>query len=222
MAEAEEQGLISGSIDDFLLALADGVHKTQRQLSQMSIAMQPGQPAITYQLPKVDFEFKVAFELAALDPSDAAGTTALRLRPQGTGPAQGASAEASSTIKGSFVAVPAQGGKPPPVVDIRLEKDSARTLRIQVSASTAAGEMLEGVAVEFNVERELSRQLNLAAGLEHELSEKTDVWHGLVHTDSNGRAETVLEVDPEEPANTLVAVLVDTLSESQIVTFKIE
>jgi hypothetical protein len=228
MATHPEQAedLLTASIDDYLLALADGIHKAQRQLSQISIALQPGQPAITYQLPRVDFEFKVSFALARAEEATAGagGGGALRLRPAGGEPGgrNSTAAEAASVIKGSFVAVPALGGKPPAVVTTRLERLAGRRLSITVQVASAAGEKLAGVPVELNVDRELSRRLNRAFHADRELSAETDLWHGRIETDADGIAQTVLKVSPSEPAGSYVAVLIDVLNETRTVTFHVE
>lgn len=218
--------LATGSVDDFLLALADGIHKAQRQLSQVSIALQPGQPAITYQLPKVDFEFRVTFEMAAKGEGEDSGTAkeTMRLRPAAPGPGRELSAQATSLIKGSFVAVPAQGGRPPPEMSVVLKRISGRRLQIEVYLLSAAGEKLEGIPVELNVDRDLSARLNAAQFGEKKkgLHPGTKVWDGLVKTDREGMAGTALVVDAEEEVGKSVAVLVDALSETQTVVFKVE
>src|SRR3954453_16837885 len=72
---------LTGSIDDYLLGLADGIQKAQRQLSQMAITIQPGEAAVTYQIPRVEFELKMSLEVAS--PTDSAGgnSALLRFRP---------------------------------------------------------------------------------------------------------------------------------------------
>lgn len=227
MATQPEQAedLLTASIDDYLLALADGIHKAQRQLSQISIALQPGQPAITYQLPRVDFEFKVTFALArSEEPGAAAGGGALRLRPASgeAGGRNSTTAEAASVIKGCFVAVPALGGKPPAVIATRLERLAGRRLSITVQVASAAGEKLAGIPVELNVDRELSRRLNRAAHADFELKPETDLWNGRVETNAEGIAQTVLKVSPAEPAGSYVAVLIDVLNETRTITYKVE
>lgn len=213
--------LLTASIDDYLLALADGIHKAQRQLSQISIALQPGQPAITYQLPRVDFEFKVTFGLTRSDDPTAAAGGALRLRPASSEPSgrNHTSAEAASIIKGSFVAVPALGGKPPAVISTRLERLAGRRLSITVQVASAAGEKMANVPVELNVDRELSRRLNRG---QNDASRDTDLWHGRIETNSDGIAQTVLKVSPSEPVGSYVAVLIDVLNETRTITFQVE
>lgn len=202
MATDEHANMAIGSVEEFLLALADGIHLAQRKLSQRSIALQPGQPAITYQLPKVEFEFRTTFEF------DASEAT-LRMRPASSG----ADARSTSMIKGSFVAVPAAGGKPPPLVKLALERVAADTLSISAIVTTADGQPIEGVPVEFNIDRTQSSP-GLQAG--------TQIWDGVLTTHADGGVATTLRVDPAEVQGRLVVIKIDTLSETQTVIFKVE
>lgn len=222
---------LTASIDDYLLALADGIYQAQRQLSQVAIDLQPGQPPVTYQLPKVDFEFKMSFELARKTETQDTATAnlsqsgaVLRVRPADTRTTStGASrAEASSLIKGSFVAVPARGGKPVPVVRSTVERLTGRRYQIDVYAGTTAGEVLPGTEVQFNVDREMSAQLNQANSLNIELQEATALSSGVVLTDGEGHAVNVLTFAEEEPAGAFVAVLIDVLDHTEVISFQVE
>jgi hypothetical protein len=242
---ANQDELLTGSIDDYLLGLADGIQKAQRQLSQMALVVQPGEAPVTYQIPRVDFELKMSFEMTTV-PSDegdgTAGSSALRFRPAG-GRRGGSSTstEASSIIRGSFVAVPVHGGKPPPVIRTTLRRISSHKLEITVSVTSAAGEKLSGVEVQFNVDRDLSRKLTPIANAAYasavfdtstmdgasfdqpaDLQPGTKFWDGLVTTNEEGLAAGVLNVDPLEPAGTRVAAIVDVLGKTDTIVFKAE
>ncbi len=80
MAENQNTDVLTGSIDDYLLAVADGIHQAQLQLSQMRVPALPGQQAVMYQLPRVDFEFKMSFEISTKSGNEGSGV-ALRARP---------------------------------------------------------------------------------------------------------------------------------------------
>lgn len=241
---ADQNELLTGSIDDYLLGLADGIQKAQRQLSQMALVVQPGEAPVTYQIPRVDFELKMAFEMTAASGEDAAsGGATLRFRPAGVrrGGTTSTSTEASSIIKGAFIAVPVHGGKPPPVIRTTLRRISGRKLEVTVTVSSAAGEKLAGVDVQFNVDRDLSKTLVPLEGGRYasatfdtsamdsssfdepaELLPGTKFWDGLVTTDEEGRAVGVLNVDPQEPAGTQVAAVVDVLGRTETILFKAE
>ena len=60
--------LIETTLDDYLLALADGIQQAQRQLDQVTVAGRPGQPATGYHLPRVEFELKMTFAMRGATP----------------------------------------------------------------------------------------------------------------------------------------------------------
>ena len=226
---AEE--FLTASIDDYLLALADGIYQAQRQLSQVAIDLQPGQPPVTYQLPKVDFEFKMSFELAKKVETQESSSASLsqsggvlRVRPADTQTTTsgGSRAEVASQIKGSFVAVPARGGKPVPVVRSTVERLTGRRYQLDVFASTTAGEVMSGVEVQFNIDREMSTQLNQANSLNIELKEGSVLSSGVVATNADGHAVNVLTLADEEPAGAYVVVLIDVLDQTEVISFQVE
>ncbi|MCP4693762.1 MAG: hypothetical protein GY859_37355 [Desulfobacterales bacterium] len=220
--------VVSGAIEDYLLSLAESLQHAQRQLGLMKLPAQPGRAAITYQIPRLDFEFKMSLEIAkgqappgqGAGPGNPAGGLFLRARPAGGGADAGrASVEAASTIKGSFVAVPSEGGKPPPIVQTFLHRKSSRQLEITVDVGTAAGEKISGVEVQFNIDRALSEKLN-EPGVR--LNENTDLWYGIVRTGADGRALNNLRVSEKEAWGAHVAVVVDVLGDTDTVIFKVE
>jgi hypothetical protein len=236
---------LTGSIDDYLLGLADGIQKAQRQLSQMAITIQPGEAAVTYQIPRVEFELKMSLEVAS--PTDNAGGNSAQLRFRPASPVRGAGATTSdvaSTIRGSFVAVPVHGGKPPPDIRITLRQINTRTFEITVRVASAAGERLAGVEVQFNVDRERSRELKVipgGSGLPTGIYNDKDAtynyvafgdatglypgpsfWDGSVATNADGIAVGVLNIDAQEPPNTPIATIVDVLGQTETIVFKVE
>ena len=48
--------LINTSVDEYLISLANSINHAQRYISQLRIAGQDGQPSVTDQLPRVEFE----------------------------------------------------------------------------------------------------------------------------------------------------------------------
>jgi hypothetical protein len=237
---------LTGSIDDYLLGLAAGIQKAQQQLSQMAITLRPGEAAVTYQIPRVEFELKMSLEVASPADSAAGNTTMLRFRP--ASPARGAAgsttSDVASTIRGAFVAVPIHGGKPPPDIRITLRQINPRTYEITVRVASAAGERLAGVEVQFNVDRERSRELKvtpggsgLPAGIYNdkdarydyavfsdaaELYPGTSFWDGLVATNADGIAVGVLNIDAQEPTGTPIVTIVDVLGQTETIVFKVE
>lgn len=212
-------------VEAYLLSLAQSLHEAQRRLNQMHVLAEGDVPGVAYQLPRLDFELKMAFEVS----TQADGRPALHARPVGATPTttagEHAEAAAASVIKGTFVAVPAQGGRPRTLVRLRLEGAGARRLVILVDLSSAAGEQLEGAEVQFNVDRELSRRLNELDHVSWEESGgpylgSTSVGRGSRVT-VGGTARAILVVDPGVPVGANVAVVVDAAGETHVVVFRV-
>ncbi len=176
---ATSENVLTATVDDYLLSLADSVCTAQQKLNQTVIPGQFGQPATMYQIPQLEFELKMSFEIqqslggaGSIIGGSSAGddmVTKLKVRPvtvQGAGERGKASVEAASIIKGKFVAVPAERGKPPSIVTSSLEKAVDDPLgkrhKITVEAKSAAGELLDNVEVHFNLDRVLSKMVNEA------------------------------------------------------------
>ena len=240
---AVETQFLTGSIDDYLLGLADGIQKAQRQLAQMSVTLQAGESPVSYQIPRVDFELKMSLEVASpADGAEAGTSSMLRFRPASPGRGSGVTAEASSVIRGSFVAVPMNAGKPPPAIRTSLKRVTDGNFEVSVQVASAAGELLSGVDVQFNVDRERSRELKVVRDAKQpvavadrnspwdgssfddpdDLEAGTIFWDGLVTTGADGVAKGVLNIDRREAPGTLVAVVVDALGQTESIVFKVE
>lgn len=221
MLDTEE--FLTASVDDYLIGLAESIHQAQQQLSQMSVITQDNQAPIRYHLPRVDFELKVSFELSRStnDTQTESSTMVLKARPVGGDSSSQSSAEAASVIKGSFVAMPSEGGKPPPVITTSLNRLSMRALEITVSVQSAAGEKLSDVEVQFNIDKETSYILNQTVDLSY-LDANTNLDDSLILTDINGLAISTLHVDEKEVEGSHVAVLIDVLGKTETIIFKIE
>ena len=221
---ANQTAMLTGTIDDYLLGLADGLQKAQAQLSQVSLVVQKDEAPITYQIPRLDFELKLSFEMVLSEDGEA--TKQLRFKTTGGGGGGGGSrqstTEATSTIKGTLVAVPRSAGKPLPAITTTLERVDKNELRVKVSAATAAGEVMVGVAVHFNVDRGRSRDLTaklggLGEGVDLNPMANTKFHDGVVETDTNGLAVGVLVIDSDEPGGKCIAITVDVLGQTETI-----
>ncbi len=164
MAE-ENQDYLTAPIDDYLLSLADSLQLAQQRLYQNRILSTDGQPAMVYQIPKLEFELKMTLEIEQQVNEDGQSKPVIKGAPvTNLTSTKRQVAEAASTIRGSFLAVPREGGKPPPVVSISLLKgggkagNTGRGDKVTVHVQSAVGADQENVKVEFNVNRDLSRE----------------------------------------------------------------
>ncbi len=225
--DENSEEFLTAPIDDYLLALADGLHQAQVQLSQMRVPAQPGQPTITYQLPKLEFELKMSLRVTHKDKDT--GKVKLEAKPISTDQAQsgGSVAEAASIIKGVFVAVPTDGGKPPAMVRTSLKKEAytsgkPQKFMITVDVQAASGENLAGIDVQFNIDHEQSLQLNAPNGWTGNFRAGTQLAGGQVFTDANGKASTSLTIDIDEPFGKYIVILVDAAGKTETIVFKVE
>jgi hypothetical protein len=201
--------LIETTLDNYLLALAQGIQEAQRQLDQSEVPGRPGQPAVGYHLPRVEFELKMTFAMrgAPGGPSDAGKpptSRTLMLAPAArAGAGETYSGEATSTIRGAFVAVPITGVRAATVLRCSLVRRAPLEIGLVARVTDALGAPQAGVAVQANVDRERSAELSDGAAP----SPKTELTAGLVRTDDAGYAETTLRIDPDELAEAVVVVV---------------
>ncbi|MCB1735344.1 MAG: hypothetical protein H6981_10780 [Gammaproteobacteria bacterium] len=231
MSQSDE--ILTGTIDDYLLSIADGIEKAQAVLSKVRVPGQPGTPPTSYIIPSLEFELRMHIELSSAPEPAAPGLTrfgagkasalskVMRLAaPQAGSASQGKSiGEATSVIKGSFVAVPTNGGKPQPTIQTRIEKISGRRIRVVVSVRGNTGESMPGVEVNFNLDREATAELNaqLAAP-----QEGTDMSTALGVTDASGSVSSELIIANQESKGVSLVVLVDVLGDSETVIYEVQ
>ena len=208
-----DKQLINTSIDEYLISLANSINHAQRYIGQLRVAGQDGQPTVTYQLPRVEFELKLMFQLDRRHPpsgqtqrnvAKGEGGAYLEARPLGAdaGGMDSDTAAAASTIRGSFVAVPVHGGTPPPTVTItwsRSENDPRR-ISISVSVLSAIGDPLIGREVQFNLDRDLARRYNAPwrnvkpKDVVATVLAQTRLDYGVQPTDEQGKAQNTLVI----------------------------
>lgn len=244
---------ITGTIDQYLVSLADGLRKAQEELSGLHVT-RPGESPLSYHIPSLEFELKLAFEMS--EEAEEEGPTPAMLRhtagperverfapaldiPFTVPPLRGEllnpettstetfQAEAASTIRGRFTAVPANGGAPLPVLSVSaraVDRDDA--VEIVARVGNALGEALEGEEVEFNVDREYSNHLNWASVEAGELDEEdvelpagTEIETAVATTDPDGEASSVLRVTGT--AGQQVAIVVFAAGQSEVMVHEI-
>ncbi|RKI62175.1 hypothetical protein D7X55_22455 [Corallococcus sp. AB049A] len=216
-ADARERGMsdttqqaqeLFGTLDEYLLELADGLAKAQQELGGISAAGAPGRQ-FTYYVPKLEFELRMDLRVeTSTTTGQVTNAKALKMRPVRLADVASSQTktEVVSVIRGSFVAVPANEGLPPVVLDARCVMGDGGVPGVVVRVRNAAGEALPGVEVEFNLDRRTTQTLSGVAPLAG-----TDVVLAVVRTDAAGDARTTLRVAAGERARFL-ALTVDAAS----------
>ncbi len=219
----ELDDLIETTLDDYLLALADGIQQAQRQLDQTSVTGRPGQPATAYYLPRVEFELKMTFAMRGGRPEGEQAADAKRGGRAGTlmmrAPAKGGeesySGETTSVIRGAFVAVPLVGGRTPTTLRCSLIRHSAREIGLVVAVADSLGAVQIDVPVQIDVDRERSAELGTP------LKVATDVDVGLLRTDLKGYAGTTLRISEDEPEGAVVVVIIEAAGATETVIVQV-
>ena len=214
---------ILSTIDDYLISIADGLRYASDTLSRADA----GSLGVRYYVPKLDFELRMTLRVVedtALstrykrDVASAAGDRHLLFSPV-TPEVSGRStfsAEIVSTLRGSFVAVPANDGLPPPRLALRVSAEDPRAVRVDALLRDAAGKALPGVEVEFNLDRDDSATLShdtVGAGIA--LAAGTALDSGAATTGADGRASVILRVDPAQAPGSQLVIVVDALGLSE-------
>ena len=196
--------LLTAGIDDFLLAIARGLRDAQSELHRLDV--ETGGATVSYHLPKVEFELKMTVQLTQ-PKKTTLGTTkkllsGILIRP--IAPGASTVGESVSTIRGSFIAVPANNGVPATLVRTTIRAQSRGEAVVAIESVSALGERVPDVRVELNVDRDASRRPDGSR-----IAATTDVRSAVLTTDATGAAQTSLIVDSSEPTGTRIQLTVD-------------
>jgi hypothetical protein len=215
------------TIDDFLLSLAEGVSYAQAELARAGVSGPPG-AQVLYQLPRVEFELKMNLTvvqdqglsqryryLRAVRPND----KHLLFKPL-TPEEASSTLEIAATVKGAFLAVPANNGLPAPMMRTLIDPSDPRAPTVRVTVSNAAGEAMSGVEVQLNVDREESVALNQGVGVGFAVAAGTAFDEGVLVTDAGGTAQTVLRIAGDQ-AKGLLVIAIDALSQTDAIVYEV-
>ncbi|MCB0557069.1 MAG: hypothetical protein KDD02_26210 [Phaeodactylibacter sp.] len=213
-----EIGEMTAPIDDYLLGIADSLQRVQRQLNNTKVLSVDGMSYTTYQLPKLEFELKMSIQLSAS--SEDSDKKVFRAKPVGgqSSGSRSSEVEQASVIKGAFVAVPSDLGKPPPIPRTLVQELESGDFNVIINVQSVIGEPQAGIAVHYNIDRPLSEKLtngldgNKGKGVKVEW-DKIYFDHALVNTDKEGNAFSKLTVDSS--IKTRVAVIIDVLGKTE-------
>lgn len=215
---------LSAGIEDYLLSLADSLNMAQRQLNN-NIVRDVNGSAVSYQLPKLDFEMKMSLSMQNAQTNQVGSTNALpgqvagqaqqrpKLMAQTISQFNKSSESAVSVIRGAFIAVPINGGKPLPRIRTEISVVDDYTRQITVVLATDTGEAVPDVKVEFNIDYESMHMQPPAPG------DPTDIGvrEGVVTTNDHGIAINQLFVPPymDRP----VPLIIDAMGQTETIYF---
>lgn len=191
---------IADTLETVIVGIADSLTEAHQHLSAMPPLDDHGRPAPQYRLPHLDFE--IGFRLVTETTED--GRRAfLFFRPVSS---SSSSSEVTSKISGRFVAIPPGDGMPLPVLGLTAT-GTGSTRRLEVRASTTAGEVLAGATVQLNIDVAASQALSSSAGVDDpRIQSNASLAEAVLITDQDGRAATEVGFTDQLRAGALVLV----------------
>jgi len=202
-----ERRFVAESIEEMLVALANGIREAQEALNEIAPVDAFGRVLPTYHIPYLDFEIGV--EITTQRQSSGRPILHIVKLPPAT---SSENSTTRSSISGRLIALPPGEGLPLPEIRIEVAPaDSPRTHLLEVRLSNSAGELLGGRRVELNVDvqasRELSRVSGVAPGAVSALPKAgTRLSQAVLVTNADGTASSALMIDAAEDAAANIVV----------------
>lgn len=197
-----ESRFVGNSIEELLVALAEGVREAQLALNAGPRVDASGAPLGGYQLPFLDFSIKVDMQTKA----DAGGRPVALLftaRDQSS-----SNQQVSSTISGRLVATPPGEGLPTPRIAFVVSQNIGGKATLSITVTNSAGEVLADQPVELNIDDEAGATLSAARGAaNYKRQAGTRLDQALLRTDASGKAATTLSIAAKEPSRAVVVVV---------------
>jgi hypothetical protein len=192
---SDDSRFVAESVEEMLVALANGVREAQEALSETMPFDRFGRALPSYHIPYLDFQIAVEVDT---ERQGGGGRSIFRIRAaQPTTTNQ--TSTTSSTISGRLVAVPPGEGLPVPSMLLSAEPTGARTRRIAVQLSNSAGELLSGQRIELNIDPAASDQLSRANAAKKAAPQAgTQLSEAILVTDERGEAATTLTLGNED------------------------
>lgn len=204
---ADEGRFVGNSIEELLVALAEGVREAQAALNEQPLLDAAGRPLASYSLPYLDFTIAVEMttQQTATGPRGGMGRLALLVRKD---PGGGTSASSvKSTVAGRLIATPAGEGLPVPRLAVTVAPPQDGRAAITVAAANSAGELLAGQPIELNIDDAASARLSTAPQGYHRAPD-TRLDGALLRTDALGIAQAQLVLGAGQQADGIVVVVV--------------
>ncbi|AJQ97770.1 hypothetical protein [Gynuella sunshinyii] len=197
---SDSSQFVAESLEELLVAIANGVREAQEALSEAPPFDAYGRPLPTYHLPYLDFDLKV--DLNTVETSG--GLRALRVLP--IGGSQNTTQKISSSLTGRLVSIPAGDGLPVPVLTLNSTRTAARQHALNLSLSNSAGEILQNAQVEINFDLATSQQLSQTQGINLKNLGTSRLTQAILVTDEQGQAATELTIDSNLPAKASIVI----------------
>jgi hypothetical protein len=196
-----ESRFVGNSIEELLVALAEGVREAQLALNSGPKVDAAGVPIGGYHLPFLDFSIKVDMQTKA----DSGGRPIALLF---TAKDQNSTnQQVSSTISGRLVATPPGEGLPTPRIAFTVGGNIGGQAQLTVAVTNSAGEVLADQPVELNIDDAASATLSAVRGAANFVRQSaTRLQQAVLRTNAEGRATAVLAVG-KEPARAVVVVV---------------
>lgn len=183
---------VGNSIEELLVALAEGVREAQIALNSVPLLDPSGRPLATYQLPYLDFTIAVEVQT---ETSAGGGRPIALFRPVAS--SSQTSSSVTSTVAGRLIAAPPGDGLPVPRLRLTAAGNIGGAATITIQVSNSAGEVLAGQKIELNIDDAASAQLTSArGGPSWTRFPNTRLAEALLVTDDKGVAATRLLIDP--------------------------
>ncbi|PSJ38822.1 hypothetical protein [Allosphingosinicella deserti] len=197
---ADETRLMGNSIEELLVAIAEGVREAQAALDQGPSVDGNGLPLATYHLPYLDFTIKV--EMTTKTDSGGRPIAMLMAAPKGS-----TSSAAQSSVSGRLIAVPPGEGLPLPRLSVATGGNIGGFASIAVTVTNSAGETLANQPIELNIDTEASTTLSLARGAPaFARGSGTRLDAAVLTTGADGVATTRLRIDSKQNARQVVVI----------------
>lgn len=217
------------TLDDLLTNLADGLARAQAELSRAGAQGPPGLRH-SYHIPSLNFELKLNLHVVdsqelseryrSVRPEAASNRHLMFQAPQ-PNISSSSTLDIAATIRGAFVAVPANEGLPATFLETQIATAKDGKVKVSLWVRNAAGESLAGVPVEFNLDREQSGEFSEGPdGEPSEIGAGTGFKQGVVRTDATGLALGELVIQGTAKG-TRLAIVIDAVGRTETLVYEV-
>ncbi|GAA0743265.1 hypothetical protein CA233_09550 [Sphingomonas sp. ABOLD] len=185
---------VGNSIEELLVALAEGLREAQSALDSGQQVDASGRPVAGYHLPFLDFTINVNMSTQ----TDSGGRP-IALMFQAAPPQSSTTTAIQSNITGRLVAIPPGNGLPVPNIVVTTGVNIGGEAAITVKATNSAGELLVNQAIEINIDDAASAHLSAGRGRDDfSRAAGTRLKDGLLSTGPDGIATTRLIIGKDQ------------------------